>query len=151
MKVNKKVSYGWFCQAWHLVLIHSNQVDKTGSIALILSSTRLLLVLVLLQLLLLLLLGLHEILGIEIYVLDHWKQGIFWEFYSFFRRGIYFQSISWGYEALQDTVYILLTQRCKNYCTTFCICWTPTLRLKMTATDPVFRWCRLLVLVLWFS
>ena len=33
----------------------------------------------------------------------------------------------------------------------FCICWTPTLRLKMTATDPAFRWCWLLVLVLWFS
>jgi hypothetical protein len=33
----------------------------------------------------------------------------------------------------------------------FFICWTPTLRLKMTATDPGFRWCKLLVLVLWFS
>ena len=55
------------------------------------------------------------------------------------------------FEALQDTVYILLPPRCKNYCTTFCLCWTPTLRLKMTAMDPSFRWCRLLVLVLWFS
>ena len=33
----------------------------------------------------------------------------------------------------------------------FCICRTPILRLKMTATDPAFRWCRLLLLVLWFS
>ena len=56
-----------------------------------------------------------------------------------------------GYEALQDTVYILLPPRCKNYCTTSCICWTPTLRLKMTTTDPAFRWCRLLVLVVGFS
>ena len=55
------------------------------------------------------------------------------------------------YEALQDTVYILVPPRCKKYCTTFCICWTPTLRLKMTATDPAFCWCRLLVLVLSFS
>jgi len=52
---------------------------------------------------------------------------------------------------LQNRVYILLPPRWQNYFTTFCICWTPTLRLKMTATDPAFRWCRLLVLVLWFS
>jgi len=41
--------------------------------------------------------------------------------------------------------------RCKKYCTTFCICWTPTLRLKMTATDKAFRWCRLSVLFFSFS
>ena len=51
------------------------------------------------------------------------------------------------YEALQDTEYILLPPRWQNYCTSFCLCWTPTLRLKMTVTDPAFRWCRLLVLV----
>ena len=55
------------------------------------------------------------------------------------------------YEALQDTVYILVPPRCKKYCTTFCICWTPTLRLKMTATDKAFRWCRLSVLFSSFS
>ena len=55
------------------------------------------------------------------------------------------------YEALQDRVYILLPPRCKKYCTTFCICWTPTLRLKMTATDQAFRWCRLSVLFFSFS
>ena len=54
-------------------------------------------------------------------------------------------------EALQDIVYILLPPRCKNYCTTFCICLTPTHRLKVTTTDLAFQWCRLLVLVLWFS
>ena len=43
-----------------------------------------------------------------------------------------------AYEALQDTVYNLLPPHCKNYCTPFCICWTRTLRIKMTATDPVF-------------
>ena len=48
-------------------------------------------------------------------------------------------------------VYILLLLHCKNYCTTLSICWTPTLRLKTTATNPAFRCCRLLVLVLWFS
>ena len=34
-----------------------------------------------------------------------------------------------------------------------CVCkyWTPTLRLIMTAKDTAFCWCRLLVLVLWFS
>ena len=55
------------------------------------------------------------------------------------------------YEALHDTVYVLMPPRLKNYCTTFCICWTPTHRLEMTATDPAFRWCRLLVLVLLLS
>ena len=55
------------------------------------------------------------------------------------------------YEALQDTVYILLPRSWQNYCTTFCICWTPSLRLKMTATVPALRWWRLLVLGLWFS
>ena len=55
------------------------------------------------------------------------------------------------YEALQNTVYILLPPHCKNYCTTFCICWTPTLQLKITATGPDLRWCRLLVLDLLFS
>ena len=34
---------------------------------------------------------------------------------------------------------------------TFCICWTPSLRLKKKGTDPVFQWCRLLDLVLCFS
>ena len=32
-----------------------------------------------------------------------------------------------------------------------CICWTPTLQLKMTATDPSFQGFRLLVLGLCFS
>ena len=39
----------------------------------------------------------------------------------------------------------------KKYYTTFCKCWNPTLRLKMTATDPAFQWWRLYVLVLWLS
>ena len=55
------------------------------------------------------------------------------------------------YEGLQDTVYILLPSHWKNYCSPFCICCTPTLRLKTTARDPDVQWCRLLVLVLWFS
>ena len=53
------------------------------------------------------------------------------------------------YEALQDTVYIWLPQHWKNYCATFCICWT--LRIKMTTTDRAFQWCRLIVLDFCFS
>ena len=30
------------------------------------------------------------------------------------------------------------------------MCWTPTLRLKMTATDQAFHWCWLFGLVFWF-
>ena len=29
-----------------------------------------------------------------------------------------------------------------NYFTSFCLYWTPTLRLKMTTTDQAFQWCR---------
>ena len=43
------------------------------------------------------------------------------------------------FEALQDTVYI--------WQPLFCICWTRTLRLKITATDPTFQRCRLLVML----
>ena len=48
-------------------------------------------------------------------------------------------------------LYILRPLCCKTFCTSSCICCTPTLRLKITATDPAFRWCRSLVLVLLFS
>ena len=52
------------------------------------------------------------------------------------------QPTTWkrAYEALQD-----------NYCATLFTCWTPTLRLKMSATDSAFWWCRSLVPCFCFS
>ena len=68
---------------------------------------------------------------------------------NFFQQNLYQPSFSRKTCKIQCTIYC--HRVVKIIAPFFCICWTPTLRLKMTATDPAFRWCRLLVVVLWFS
>ena len=50
------------------------------------------------------------------------------------------------YEALQDTVSILLPPRCLSYCTTFWYMLDPNPKAQMIATNAAFWWCRFLVL-----